>query len=119
MPVLRQLVWLWLGLLLLASLAVFYSPRMGLTLLWGVSVCLVPTLLFAKLTEKRVGTVPITHVLRSFNRAESAKFVFTAGLFTAVFIQAEKVFVPVFFMVFIATQVLSLVVIARAESKCQ
>lgn len=116
LPVLRHLMWLWLALLLPAAIAFMWSPRLGLTLLWGVTVCLLPIMLFAKIAEKRQKAIYTYVFMRKINRAQAVKLALTMALFALVFKQADKVIIPVFFITFVITQLLSVIVTARAVS---
>ncbi len=112
----KQIASLWFGLLLLACIVFLWSPKHGLTMLWAVSVCLLPIMLQAKIAGKQQSVKVIEVALRGLGRAEAVKFLFSLILFAIVFKQADKINVPVFFMIYIATQVLSIIVISQALS---
>lgn len=107
---------LWLAQCVLIAVVFVWSQRLGLTLLWGVTVCLVPAILFAKLAEKRQAPEHTYLFMQKINRAQAVKLALTMALFAMVFKQADKIIVPVFFVTFAVTQFLNVIVTAKAVS---
>lgn len=112
-PVVKWLLVIWLSAIAVALLVWMTDSRLGLTLLWGFSVSLVPGILFAWYVFKYQGAHQVGVVVHSLYRAEAAKFVFTAGLFIAAFQQAEKINLVLFFFAYLAAQIISWLLIAR------
>lgn len=96
------------------------EARIGLSLLWGVSVSLLPSACFAWYSFRAYGGARRSAaMIRSVYRAEAIKFLLTAVLFAVVFKQVGRINLPVFFLAFVCGQIASLLVTARALDQRQ
>lgn len=111
-PVFKYLFSLWLVASALAVVMMKLDMRWGLSLLWGFSVCLLPTLCFSWYAFKYQGARLVSASVQMFYRAESMKFLLTTVLFALVFKQADKIIPMVFFLAFVAAQILAWLVSA-------
>lgn len=113
LPVLQSLSKLWLITLVISALVMIWEIRLGISLLWGSSVCLLPAMVFAWYASTLRGARQAATSVRRFYLAEAAKLVITAVLFAVVFIRGASISLPVFFCAYIATQILVLVLTAK------
>lgn len=88
------------------------DPVRGLSLIWGFSVCLLPAICFSWYSFRYRGARVAVATVNMFYRAEAMKFILTALLFAAVFYRADKVDLVVFFLAFVAAQILSWLLMA-------
>jgi ATP synthase protein I len=110
--VFKQLVILWLALMLLSGVVMAWQSQWGISLLWGFSVCLLPAMVFAKYAGQIRGALAVGQSVNRFYRAESAKLILTALLFAAVFIRDELISMPVFLCAFVAAQIAQIILVA-------
>jgi ATP synthase protein I len=100
---------------LMAVMALTMVPidaRLGLSILWGFSVCLLPSACFTWYAHSDRGARAVATTVIGFYRAEAVKFVLTASLFAVVFLQADKIHPAVFFLAFVVAQICSWVLVA-------
>jgi ATP synthase protein I len=91
------------------------DTQLGLSLLWGYSVAILPSVCFAWFGFRKFGGARQTGAMVSgLYRAEAFKFFLTAALFAAVFAQVDRVYLPVFFLAFVCGQVGSWLATAQA-----
>jgi ATP synthase protein I len=103
---------------LLAGIVTWANARLGLSLLWGCSVSLLPSACFAWFSFRNYGGARRSiAMLYGLYRAEAFKFLLTAALFAAVFVQVDKIYAPAFFLAFVGGQIASWLVTARALSR--
>lgn len=113
-PVLSRLLLLWSALALLSGAATLINTPLGLSLLWGCSVSLLPSVCFAWYGLRKYGGAQQSlAMVRAVYRAEGIKFFLTAAMFAAVFIQVDKIYLPVFFLAFVFGQIASWLVTAQ------
>lgn len=112
LPVFKCLVWLWLALCVLSGPVLYWQPLWGISLLWGFSVCLVPSMVFARLAGHIRGARDVRQSVSRFYRAESVKLLLTAVLFAVVFTRDVPISLPVFLCAFITAQVIQMIVTA-------
>jgi len=104
---------LWAGLAVLGACVVPVQAKAGMSLIWGVSASLLPSACFVWVGIRRYGGArQSAAVLSALYRAEALKFLITAAIFAAVFKQADKVYLPVFFLAFVTGQIASWLVMA-------
>lgn len=104
-PVAAHLLWFWLALLLLAGLVALVNRPYALALAWGSSVNLLPGICFAWYSFRTGrGARHALATVNAFYRAEAIKFLLTAVLFAAVFVQVEAIHLPTFFLAFLGAQ---------------
>lgn len=114
------LLLLWFALALLSGAVTLINTTWGLSLLWGCSVSLVPSVCFAWYSfRKRYSAGQAQAVVHAFYRAETVKFVLTAAMFAAVFAQVDMIHLPIFFLAFIGAQIGSWWLAARVLSRPQ
>lgn len=113
-PVLPWLLGAW-GLFIGISvvLRLMGYELLSTSLLWGVTVCLAPSVMFAWYVFKYRGATRAKDSVNAFYRGESLKFVATAALFALVFTQAERIQIGVFFLSFIIAQLISWLIAVR------
>lgn len=98
---------LWLALVGLAVALVPLDKKLGISLAWGISVCLLPAICFAWYSFKYRGGQVAVAVVSGFYRAEAVKFLLTGILFAAAFKRTDQINILIFFTAFIVTQILS------------
>ncbi|MCP8900487.1 ATP synthase subunit I [Gilvimarinus xylanilyticus] len=108
---------LWIILLVIAAPVVFWRPVWGISLLWGFSVCLVPSMVFARFAGQIRGASAVRQSVNRFYRAESAKLLLTAALFAAVFTRDVPISLPVFLCAFVVAQIAQMIVTAKATGR--
>ncbi|WP_460232065.1 ATP synthase subunit I [Aurantivibrio plasticivorans] len=114
-PILLRLLLLWLLLVAVAGTCLLFDTSLGLSLLWGGSASLLPSLCFAWYSYRAPwGARQAANALSAMYRAEAIKFLFTVAIFAAVFMQAKKVYPSVVFLTFVGAQLCAWVVTARA-----
>lgn len=106
----------WLLWVISALLLKVLNPEISRSVLLGGCVAMIPSLCFAWLTFRYQGARQSQRALSTFYRAEGIKFIFTAGLFSLVFIRAETINIMVFFVSFILAQILFCLVAWRSIS---
>lgn len=85
----------------------------GISMIWGFSASLIPGICFVWFGIRKYGGASQSAALVSaLYRAEALKFVITVAIFAAVFKQAERVSLPIFFAAFVAGQIASWLVMA-------
>lgn len=88
---------------------------MGLSVLWGYSVNVLPSICFAWYSLKYFGSARRSRAMvSSLYRAEALKFVLTVVLFSVVFMQVGSIYPLIFFLAYGAAQVATWVITARA-----
>lgn len=98
---------------MLAACVIPVHAKAGLSLIWGFSASLIPTTCFVWIGIRKYGGArQSAAVLSAMYRAEAFKFLITAAIFAVVFKQADKVYLPVFFLAFVAGQIASWLVMA-------
>lgn len=97
---------LWLALAVLALAVMPLDKKIGISLVWGISVCLLPTICFAWYSFRYRGGQVVASVVAAFYRAETVKFLLTGMLFAAVFNRADQINLSIFFAAFCVTQIL-------------
>lgn len=117
LPVFRWLLRLWIILLVIAAPIVFWRPVWGISLLWGFSVCLVPSMVFARFAGQIRGASAVRQSVNRFYRAESAKLLLTAALFAVVFTRDVPISLPVFLCAFVVAQIAQTIVTAKATGR--
>jgi F0F1-type ATP synthase assembly protein I len=105
-------LWLWLWLILVALMLMLIDKGVGLSLLWGFSVCLLPAMCFTWYAHHYRGARAMQMTVHKFYRAEAAKFILTTMLFAAVFQQVDKIYPATFFLAFVIAQIFSWVLTA-------
>lgn len=113
LPVYKHLITLWLFTLCLGFPVLLWQSHWGLSLLWGVSVCLVPAIVFAWYAGRISGASRIYASVNRFYGAETAKFILTAVLFAVAFTRDVELSVPVFLGSFILAQVAQWAIAAK------
>lgn len=93
------------------------DARVGLSLLWGFSVCLLPAACFTWYATKYQGARAALAMVNGFYRAEAVKFVLTAVLFALVFQRVDKIDPAVFFLAFVIAQIFSWMLVAITVRK--
>jgi ATP synthase protein I len=93
------------------------DTRIGLSLLWGFSVCLLPAACFTWYATKYRGARVALATVNGFYRAEAVKFVLTAILFALVFQRVDQIQPAVFFFAFVVAQICSWVLVALTLRK--
>lgn len=116
-PVLQRQLYLWLILVLMALTVMLTETRIGLSLLWGFSVCLLPAACFTWYATKYRGARAALAMVNGFYRAEAVKFALTAILFALVFQRAEQIHPIAFFLAFVVAQICSWVLVALTLRK--
>lgn len=111
-PILQRQLYLWLVMMGLALLLLLIDTRIGMSLVWGFSVCLLPAICFTWYATKYQGARAALGVVNGFYRAETVKFILTAILFALVFQRVEQIYPSAFFLAFVAAQIFSWVLIA-------
>lgn len=106
-----------LAMIILASAVLLVDARIGLSLMWGFSACMLPALSFAWYASRGSGTLGAVVTINRFYRAEAVKIVLTAALFALIFQHEKKIDVVVLFLAFIVAQVCSSVLVARTLNK--
>lgn len=96
----------WLLWVVSAFLLKIFDPEISRSILLGGCVAMVPSLCFAWLSFHYQGASQNRQAVSTFYRAEGIKFIFTAGLFSLVFLQAETINIMVFFVSFTVAQIL-------------
>lgn len=90
------------------------DARIGVSLLWGVSVSVLPSACFAWYGVRRMGGARQSQVaVHAIYRAETIKFLLTAALFAAVFLRVDEIRPGVFFLAFAVTHIGTSLVVAR------
>lgn len=98
---------------MLGACVVPVHVQIGLSLIWGVSTSLLPSACFIWVGMRHYGGArQSAAVMSALYRAEALKFLVTAVIFAVVFKQADKVYLPVFFLAFVAGQIASWLVMA-------
>lgn len=102
-----RLLWFQFGLCLLIPLVLYpvFGERVALSSFAGAMVAFLPALLFARTVFQHQGARAAKRIVKSMYLGEGLKLVFTAFLFTLVFV-FYKVTPPSFFLTYI-TVVLS------------
>lgn len=90
------------------------DARLGMSLLWGISVSALPSACFAWYGVRRMGGARQSQVaVHAIYRAETIKFLLTAALFAAVFLRVDEIRPGVFFLAFAVTHIGTSLVVAR------
>ncbi|WP_049723041.1 ATP synthase subunit I [Gilvimarinus polysaccharolyticus] len=114
LPVFKRLLLVWITLIVMSLAVIAWLPVIGVSLLWGVCVCLVPAMVFAKIAGNIRGAQNVSQSVNRFYMAESAKLILTAALFAAVLTRDAALSIPVFLCAFVVTQLVQLIVIAAS-----
>lgn len=95
--------------MLLAVAAVLFAvdKTIAVSLVWGVSACLVPGMCFVWYAFKYRGAQQTAAVVRGFYRGEAIKFLVTGAVFAMAFKRADQIHSGVFFTAFVVAQILS------------
>lgn len=110
-----RLLLLWIALALGSGALLLIDTTLGLSLLWGFSVSLLPGICFAWFSYRGPwGARRTAAVLSAIYRAEAIKFFLTVVLFAAVFMQVDKIYPSVVFLAFIGAHICSWVLTAQA-----
>ncbi len=100
------------------SLAVMsIDARVGLSLLWGFSVCMLPAACFTWYANKNYVLLVTIATINNFYRAEAIKIIITAILFALVFKRENKIDVVILFIAFVVAQICSAVLVAKTLHK--
>lgn len=115
-----RLLLLWFALALLAGATALINTTWAISLLWGCSVSLLPSVCFAWYSfRKRYRAGQALAVVHAFYRAEAIKFLLTAAMFAAVLARVDMIHLPVFFLAFIGAQMSSWWLTARVLNRPQ
>jgi ATP synthase protein I len=116
-PILQRQLLLWLVMSGIAIIVFRLNAKVGLSLLWGFSLCMLPAACFTLYANKNSVNQAIIKRINNFYRAEAVKMVLTAILFALVFKHVNKINVIVLFLAFIAAQICSSVLVAQTLHK--
>ncbi len=116
-PILQRQLFLWLAMVVIAVAVMWINRRIGLSLLWGFSVCMLPAACFTwYATKKRVVHATLV-TINNFYRAEAIKIVLTAILFAVVFQRENEIDVIILFVAFVVAQLCSAILVAKTLHK--
>lgn len=116
-PILQRQLFLWLAMVAIALAIMWIDKGIGLSLLWGFSVCMLPAACFTwYATKSRVMFAPLV-TINNFYRAEAIKIILTAILFALVFKRANEIDVVILFIAFVVAQICSAVLVAKTLHK--
>lgn len=119
-PVLSRLLLFWLLLFIAAGGIWLFETRLGLSALWGIAVSALPGACFAWYSFRRLGGARQSGAaVQAIYRAETIKFLLTAALFAAVFMQVKEIHLAAFFIAFAGAHLGASLVTARTLARHQ
>ena len=116
-PILQRQLFLWLAMVVIALAVMVIDARVGLSLLWGFSVCMLPAACFTWYANKNHVLFVTLTTVNNFYRAEAIKIVLTGILFALVFKRENNIDVVILFIAFVVAQICSAVVVAKTLHK--
>jgi ATP synthase protein I len=111
-PILQRQLFLWFVMGAVAVVAMQINFRLGLSFLWGFSVCMLPAICFTWYATKNQGKHTTLVTINNFYRAETIKVILTAILFVLVFKRETEINTVFLFIAFVVAQISSSALVA-------
>ena len=106
-------------MVVIASAVMLINSRVGLSILWGFSVCMLPAACFTWYATKSRVMLTTLVTINNFYRAEAVKVILTAILFALVFKRENQIDAVILFVAFVIAQICSAVLVAITLHKKQ